>query len=104
MRISDWISDVCSSDLAPGIGTAVLGDAGYRRLMRDLRANEHAIFVVSNGTESFKGSGFVRGGIFDRLNVAQELDTFTFRDQDYQNLYDVRAPGDRKSTRLNSSH
>src|SRR3546814_18959612 len=28
---------------APGIGTAVLGDAGYRRLMRDLRANEHAI-------------------------------------------------------------
>lgn len=78
---------------APGIGGAVLGDAGYRRLMRDLRANEHAIFVVSNGTESFKGSGFVRGGIFDRLNVAQELDTFTFRDQDYQNLYGVRAPG-----------
>src|SRR3546814_640279 len=42
---------------APGIGTAVLGDAGYRRLMRDLRANEHALFVVSNGTESFKEIG-----------------------------------------------
>jgi len=78
---------------APAIGTAVLGESGYRRLMADLKVGEHAIFVISDGTESFKGSGFVRGGIFDRINVAQELDTFTFSDRDYLNLYAVRAPG-----------
>lgn len=78
---------------APAIGISVLGESGYRRLMSDLKAGEHAIFVVSDGAESFKGSGFVRGGIFDRINVAQELDTYTFSDRDYLNLYDVRALG-----------
>lgn len=78
---------------AAGIGETVLGAAGYRRLMADLKPNEHAIFVVANGAESFKGSGFVRGGIFDRIQVTQGTDSFTFRDQDYLNLYDVRAPG-----------
>ncbi|MDY0065150.1 MAG: 4Fe-4S binding protein [Steroidobacteraceae bacterium] len=78
---------------APIVGEAILGEHGYRRLMEDLEPNEHAIFVVANGRESFKGSGFVRGGIFDRIHVSQETDTFTFRDQDYVNLYEVRAAG-----------
>ncbi|HEX2492527.1 MAG TPA: 4Fe-4S binding protein [Steroidobacter sp.] len=76
---------------APAVGKAILGEGGYRRLMSELEEGEHAIFLVSDGTESFKGSGFVRGGIFDRIQVSQETDTFTFRDRDYQNLYDVRA-------------
>ena len=78
---------------APGVGIAILGEDNWQRLMADLKPGEHAIFVVANGTGSFKGSGFVRGGIFDRLQVAQEIDTFTFRDTDYQNLYGVAAAG-----------
>lgn len=78
---------------APNIGRNVLGAETYRRLMADLKPNEHAIFIVSNGTASFKGSGFVRGGIFDRIQVAQGLDTFTFRDLDYLNLYGIEAAG-----------
>ena len=78
---------------APAIGRSVLGDAGYESLMSRLKPDEHAIFVVSSGTESFKGSGFVRGGIFDRVQVAQDMDTFTFRDLDYLNLYGFAAPG-----------
>ncbi|HEU4654633.1 MAG TPA: 4Fe-4S binding protein [Steroidobacteraceae bacterium] len=78
---------------APAIGTALLGASGYRRLMADLQPHEHAIFVIANGMESFKGSGFVRGGIFDRVQVTQETDSFTFRDHDYANLYDVHAAG-----------
>ncbi|MFC4311883.1 4Fe-4S binding protein [Steroidobacter flavus] len=76
---------------AEPIGKAILGEGNYRRLMADLKPDEHAIFIVANGMESFKGSGFVRGGIFDRLQVMQGTDSFTFRDQDYLNLYDVRA-------------
>jgi len=78
---------------APTIGKAVLGEQNYRRLMDELKPGEHAIFLIADGIESFKGSGFVRGGIFDRIQVAQELDTYTFRDLDYQNLYSVRVPG-----------
>lgn len=78
---------------APAIGTSVLGAKGYRRLMADLKPGEHAIFIVANGFASFKGSGFVRGGIYDRIQVVQEMDTFTFRDTDYLPLYGVHAEG-----------
>ncbi|MBI4694339.1 MAG: 4Fe-4S binding protein [Gammaproteobacteria bacterium] len=78
---------------APGVGVSVLGQDNYDRLLADLKPGEHAIFIVANGTGSFKGSGFVRGGIYDRIQVAQEVDSFTFRDTDYQNLYSVAAEG-----------
>ncbi|WP_460844480.1 FMN-binding protein, partial [Noviherbaspirillum agri] len=71
----------------PTVGKSVLGAYGYERLMSHLKPGEHAIFVVANGTGSFKGSGFVRGGIYDRIQVRQDPDSFTFRDLDYENLY-----------------
>ncbi|MBS1158906.1 MAG: putative transrane regulatory nosR transcription regulator protein [Proteobacteria bacterium] len=78
---------------APVVGRSILGEAGWKRLMSELKADEHAIFIVANGTASFKGSGFVRGGIYDRIQVAQDLDSHTFRDTDYQNLYGIAAAG-----------
>jgi NosR/NirI family nitrous oxide reductase transcriptional regulator len=78
---------------APAIGRSMLGDQNYARLLADLKPGEHALFIVSTGTGSFKGSGFVRGGIFDRIQVRQGEDSFTFRDTDYQNLYDIGAAG-----------
>ncbi|MFZ4791410.1 MAG: 4Fe-4S binding protein [Candidatus Competibacteraceae bacterium] len=77
----------------PNVGRNVLGEYNYQRLMTDLKPNEHAIFIVANGSSSFKGSGFVRGGIYDRIQVSQEMDTFTFRDTDYFNLYSIDAAG-----------
>ncbi|PKO33199.1 MAG: 4Fe-4S binding protein [Betaproteobacteria bacterium HGW-Betaproteobacteria-7] len=78
---------------APAVGRSVLGEAGWKRLMADLKADEHAIFIVANGSASFKGSGFVRGGIYDRIQVVQEVDSHTFRDTDYLNLYGIAAAG-----------
>ncbi len=78
----------------PDIGRAVLGEAGYRSLMGRLKDNETALFVIRTaGAESFKGSGFVRGGIYERVQVRQGSDAFTFRDTDYLNLYGVSAAG-----------
>ncbi|AVZ78928.1 4Fe-4S binding protein [Zoogloeaceae bacteirum Par-f-2] len=78
----------------PDIGRAVLGDAAWRNLMSRLDETEHAIFVIrSGGKESFKGSGFVRGGIYDRVQIRQGADTFTFRDLDYLNLYGLATAG-----------
>jgi NosR/NirI family nitrous oxide reductase transcriptional regulator len=86
--------DMYFGDLvAPDVGRSILGAANYARLMADLAPGEHAIFVAANGTGSFKGSAFVRGGIFDRIHLRQDHDTFTFRDTDYRNLYGIEAAG-----------
>jgi len=78
----------------PDVGRAILGDGPWRRLVADLKDGEHALFVIrTGGAESFKGSGFVRGGIYDRVQVRQGSDAFTFRDLDYANLYGIAAPG-----------
>ncbi|MBB5018487.1 NosR/NirI family nitrous oxide reductase transcriptional regulator [Chitinivorax tropicus] len=78
---------------APAIGRSVLGDAGFQTLMARLQPGEHAIFVIASGTGSFKGSGFVRGGIYDRIQLRQGQDIVTFRDSDYLNLYALMAAG-----------
>jgi NosR/NirI family transcriptional regulator, nitrous oxide reductase regulator len=78
---------------APNVGRNILGERNYSSLMAELKPNEHAIFIVANGSASFKGSGFVRGGIYDRIQVSQDMDTFTFRDTDYRNLYNIAAAG-----------
>jgi len=78
----------------PEVGRAILGDTGWRDLMGRIQEDEHALFVIRTaGRESFKGSGFVRGGIYDRVQLRQGQDVFTFRDLDYYNLYGVSAPG-----------
>ena len=78
----------------PDVGTSVLGKYNYERLHATLKEGENALFVVrTGGDESFKGSGFVRGGIFDRVQVKQGADSFTFRDLDSLNLYGLEAAG-----------
>ncbi|WP_226920900.1 transcriptional regulator NosR [Pseudomonas brassicacearum] len=75
----------------PTIGRNLLGDAQYRRLMSELKPGEQAIAVMGSGRYSFKGSGYVRGGIFDRVLVRQFGDVISFRDMDFQRLDDVAA-------------
>ncbi|WKB55413.1 NosR/NirI family protein [Eleftheria terrae] len=78
----------------PDIGRSLLGDTGHANLLAQLKEGEHALFVIRTaGQESFKGSGFVRGGIYDRIQLHQEADAFTFRDLDYLNLYGLEAEG-----------
>lgn len=78
---------------APAIGRNLLGDNQYQRLMADLQPGEHAIAVMAKGDYSFKGSGYVRGGIFDRLQLIQNKQVINFRDLDHHRLSDVYAAG-----------
>ncbi|MCP4444408.1 MAG: 4Fe-4S binding protein [Myxococcales bacterium] len=71
---------------APHIGRGLLGDLTYEHQMKKLEAGEHLFVVFGNGSGSFKGSAFVRGGIFDRVRFAQGLTDLTFRDTDYTNI------------------
>jgi len=85
-----WFGDLNHPDL----GRSLLGDNGYDSLRSRLQDTESAFFLVRTaGAESFKGSGFVRGGIYDRVQVKQGADSFTFRDLDSFNLYGLEAAG-----------
>lgn len=78
---------------APTIGRNLLGESQYNWLMSQLKPGEHAIAVMANGVYSFKGSGYVRGGIFDRIQVSQGEEAINFRDLDHYRLSDVYAKG-----------
>ncbi|MDO7898774.1 transcriptional regulator NosR [Pseudomonas citrulli] len=75
----------------PTIGRNLLGEGPYRTLMSELKPGEQAIAVLGSGRYSFKGSGYVRGGIFDRVVLRQFGNTISFRDLDFQRLDDVAA-------------
>ena len=77
----------------PGIGRSLLGDAEYRNLARTLAPGEQAILLAGAGRYSFKGSGYVRGGIFDRFHVVQGERSIRFRDHQHKRLRRVAARG-----------
>ncbi len=77
----------------PMVGRNLLGDEQYRWLMGQLKPGEHVLAVLANGRYSFKGSGYVRGGIFDRVQLSQGEQTILFRDLDHHRLADVYLEG-----------
>ena len=76
----------------PSVGRSLLGDAEYEWLMGLLKENEHAVILLGNGY-SFKGSGYVRGGIFDRIQILQNNEAFAFRDLDHHRVMDINVDG-----------
>ncbi len=77
----------------PTIGRNLLGESQYQSLMDGLKPGEHAVAVMASGDYSFKGSGYVRGGIFDRVQLRQFGNVISFHDRDFQRLDDVYAEG-----------
>ncbi|MGX5736500.1 4Fe-4S binding protein [Bosea thiooxidans] len=75
----------------PTIGRSLLGDSGYEQLRTRLKPGQQAIIVAGNGAYSFKGSGYVRGGIFDRIEILQDGQSTRFRDRNHTRLGDLAA-------------
>ena len=71
---------------APSVGRSLLGDRQYEWAMEQLAEGEHIFVLLGRGVSSFKGSGFVRGGIFDRIRLEQDLATVMFTDRDYHQM------------------
>jgi len=78
---------------APTIGRSLLGDEAYQRLRDGLKPGQQAIVVAANGVYSFKGSAYVRGGIFDRIEILQEGSSTRFRDRNHTRLGGLAAAG-----------
>ncbi|NVP58578.1 NosR/NirI family protein [Mycoplana rhizolycopersici] len=77
----------------PAIGKALLGPAEEANLTAWLKDGESAIAIVGRGLYSFKGSGYVRGGIFDRIVLIQDDVSVRFRDRDHRRLGDIALSG-----------
>src|SRR3546814_5416422 len=98
LRISDWSSDVCSSDLRAGGGRGVVGQVVGSGLDGDAAA---LAALLDGGGQRLARRGVhgVDRGADDAAEIGGAADRV--------GLDEGRAggvPGDRKSTRLNSSH
>ncbi len=77
----------------PAIGESLLGTNRYRNLRGRLGEDRHAILLAADGRYSFKGSGYVRGGIFDRFRLIQGDGSIRFRDTQHERLREIAATG-----------
>lgn len=77
----------------PSIGRSLLGAAEYNNLQKRSDGQQQAVLVAGSGPYSFRGSGYVRGGIFDRIEIIQGQNSIRFRDHDYQRIGALSAVG-----------
>lgn len=77
----------------PAIAETLLGAAESASLTSWLEPGDHAIAVMGRGLYSFKGSGYVRGGIFDRIVLIQDEVSIRFRDRQHRRLGRLAADG-----------
>jgi NosR/NirI family transcriptional regulator, nitrous oxide reductase regulator len=90
----DTFIDLYVADVAvPTIGRSLLGDDGYKRLADRLKPGQQALIVAGSGRYSFKGAAYVRGGIFDRIQLIQDTNSIRFRDRDHTRLGNLEAVG-----------
>lgn len=84
----------------PSVGLSLLGETEYRNLETRLKPGQHAILLAARGRYSFKGSGYVRGGIFDRFQIIQGDNSIRFRDRDHKRLRTIAAQGSPELTEV----
>lgn len=77
----------------PAIGRSLLGDEEFANVERMLAPGQQAVLVAGDGSYSFKGSAYVRGGIFDRIELVQGAETIRFRDRQHRRMGTLHAAG-----------
>lgn len=77
----------------PSIGKSLLGENGWKALEGRLKKGQQALMIAGEGRYSWKGSGYVRGGIFDRIEIIQGENSFRFTDAQHERLLSLAAAG-----------
>ena len=70
----------------PRIGQNLLGRREFTRLSVGMDAKDTAILVAANGLYSFKGTAYVRSGVFDRIQLVQGEKTIRLERKRYRNI------------------
>src|SRR3546814_5002009 len=106
MRISDWSSDVCSSDLAHGQGwphpgrSAAMTTVARRTFSSTPQRDAHQTWTAIVDLLTQGNTGAARSDLLAVSGVAASV----IADQAPKDAPIVVTCEDRKSTRLNSSH
>lgn len=79
--------------LPPRIGENLIGARAFTRLVADLSPTDQAILIAARGRYSFKGTGFVRSGRFDRIQITQGERTIPLSTEHYRNLERLEIDG-----------
>src|SRR3546814_10713866 len=98
MRISDWSSDVCSSDLAGGFHTR-RSAPDYHDMTGLQRGHDQLFRQIT-----FTARGWVDGACYWKADIDAVPASLITRDAGTHLLGMTRAGLDRKSTRLHSRH
>jgi NosR/NirI family nitrous oxide reductase transcriptional regulator len=77
----------------PTIGRSLLGAREHRNLKSTTSPGQSAILIAGRGRYSFKGSGYVRGGVFDRIQLIQGDISVRFRDKFHKRIGEFLAEG-----------
>ncbi|WP_145106760.1 NosR/NirI family protein [Cereibacter sediminicola] len=84
----------------PGIGRSLLGEAEQANLGQWVQPGDHVLMLAGRGAYSYKGSGYVRGGIFDRIVLVQGDVSIRFRDRMHRRLGAIAAAGAPQMTEM----
>jgi len=75
------------------IGRNLLGDVAYSETIGQYGADEQAVLVAGRGIFSFKGTDYLKSGVFDRIQIVQGDKTFILTRDDYVRPEAIEAAG-----------
>ena len=75
------------------VGRNLLGDRLYNRVMAELGPGDQLVFVGGRGLYSFKGTAYVRSGVFDRLQLVQGEQTLAFTKEHHLRVEELGLEG-----------
>ncbi|MCC7017230.1 MAG: regulatory protein NosR [Rhodospirillales bacterium] len=76
----------------PRVGQNLLGPADFNALLAEMNADDQAILIAADGLYSFKGTEWVRSGVFERVEIRQGERTIRLTRERHRNVERLRAP------------
>ncbi len=77
----------------PSVGQNLLGRRTYESLLAGMGAEDNLLLIAAEGLYSFKGTGYRRSGVFERVELRQDARTLKLTRDAYRNVEELRAEG-----------
>ncbi len=77
----------------PSVGQNLLGRRSYESLLAEMGAEDNLLLIAAEGLYSFKGTGYRRSGVFERIELRQDARTIKLTRDSYSNVEELRAEG-----------